>query len=103
MVIGRKMEVDPTPELGSFLKEASHASPRTFRSPVRTSAAAVARAAPPRQGWQALAGPPYRHQRHPVDPAHRRPLARPARTLRQMEHRLFPLQTLAARRHLDPP
>src|SRR4051794_4366817 len=101
MVIGRIMEVDPTPELGSFPKEASHASPRTFRRPVRPSATVVAGAAPPRQGWQALAGPPRRHQRRPVDPAHWRTLARPAPTLRQMEHRLLALQALAARRHLD--
>src|SRR5262245_59981250 len=93
--------VDPTPELGSFPKEASHASSRAVRLPVRPFGASPARAAPSRQSPQALAAPSYRGQRNPVDPPYRCPLARSARTLRQMELRVPPLPTVAPGWHLD--
>src|SRR4051794_6375944 len=98
-----EVEKDPTPELGSFLKEASHASPRTYRRPVRPPRTLDARPVPPRQGRQTLVASSHRYQWHPVDPPHRRSLARSARTLRQLEYCLFPLQTLAQGRHLGSP
>ena len=46
--------------------------------------------------------PPADRQRHPLDLAHRRTLARPPRALRALADRLRPLQPLAPRRHLGP-
>src|ERR1035441_6263330 len=55
-------------------------------------------AAAQRQAWRAVERPPYHAQRHVLDSALGRSMARDARTLRQMAKRLRPLQPLEIRR-----
>src|SRR5262249_48847061 len=60
--------------------------------------------APAAQAWRPVEGRPHHSQRHLLAAEYRRPLARPARTLRQVEDGPRPLlhvaQVRVARRHL---
>ena len=66
----------------------------------RLIALSLPRPLPPRRRRPPLARPPPPGQRHPLAPAHRRPLARHPRALRPLAGRLRPPQPLAPGRHL---
>src|SRR5256885_9353103 len=57
----------------------------------------------PRQRWparRAMAGAPQHRERYLLDPLQRRPVARPAGSLRHLPDRAPPAPALATRRHL---